>query len=362
MQDLFKSRRTDSRRAASALGFTLVELLVVIAIIATLIGLLLPAVQSAREAARRSSCQNNIKQIGTAAHVHTSSRQYFPTAGTGTYDLFFSPKSGMARAGWAFQILPYMEDESLHSLAVTIDNPYSASPSLGNIVVMEVSIAAYKCPSRSGRTSEPTSYGDVYHMIDYAGAMTGEGFSIDQCFTDSPSQRAELDAERDRVWGGIITKAGACLRPRGASQYWQAWSRVAPSKVKDGTSKTILVMEKAVDGTNPSPKCSGQWYWTDCPGWIGNADWPTMRLVGNGRKTSGGAYAPPPSYAIPRGDNEPRGTGTYSWAENAFGSPHSSMVAAFGDASVRTINFNIDPGVLYRLGARNDGEVVGSLD
>lgn len=343
-------------------GFTLVELLVVIAIIATLVGLLLPAVQSARESARRTGCQNNIRQIGLAAQVHASSRKYYPSAGTGTYDLFFSPRSGVARAGWAFQILPYMEDESLHTLAVASDNPYAAVPSLGNITVMEVQIAAYKCPSRSGRSSEPTSYGDLYQMIDYAGAMTGEGFSIEQCFTDSPSQRTQLDAERDRVWGGIITKAGVCYRPRSGPQFWQPWTRVSPSKVTDGTSKTLLVMEKAVNGSKPSPKCSGEWYWTDCPGWIGNADWPTMRLVGNGRKSSTGAYLPPPAYAIPRGDGESRGAGGLSWVENAFGSPHAAMVAVFGDASVRTIGFNVDPGVLYRLGHRGDGEAIGAVD
>ena len=104
-------------------GFTLVELLVVIAIIGILVALLLPAIQSAREAARRTQCKNNLKNIGLAIQNHVSSYRVFPTGGAGFGDDLeyyvangkpFGPdKQGMS---WAYQILPFMEEEALHNL------------------------------------------------------------------------------------------------------------------------------------------------------------------------------------------------------------------------------------------------------
>jgi len=152
-------------------AFTLIEILVVIAIIGTLLGLLLPAVQRVREAAARTQCQNNLRQIGLAFQHHHEALGYFPSAGWGwnlapTY-LTGVPVSGpLQRAGWGFQILPYVEGEVV----------WRAGPA----VAIGTPNKVFFCPTRRApqvvehhdNYLPPVAGGGLmkYAMCDYAGA------------------------------------------------------------------------------------------------------------------------------------------------------------------------------------------------
>src|SRR4051812_45182749 len=100
---------------ANRKAFTLVELLVVISIIGVLVSLLLPAVQSAREASRRSQCQNNLKQIGLALLTHESQQKRFPS-GTVRPKVDDGDPSGMACFGWSSHLLPYLDQKPVYKL------------------------------------------------------------------------------------------------------------------------------------------------------------------------------------------------------------------------------------------------------
>ncbi len=126
-------------------GFTLIELLVVIAIIGVLIALLLPAVQAAREAARRAQCVNNLKQLGLACHNYVDKNTTFPTQVGGLPNWFGNSDY---RTSWMVQILPEMEQTPMF-------NAYNfaadrAAYSWNNTTVMSINIKSYSCPSYSG--------------------------------------------------------------------------------------------------------------------------------------------------------------------------------------------------------------------
>jgi prepilin-type N-terminal cleavage/methylation domain-containing protein len=329
--------------SAERRGFTLIELLIVIAIISLLVSLMLPAVQSSRSAARKVTCQNNLRQVALAIQQFVSAREYFPSAG-GNPQAFNTQLSanGVERAGWAFQILPYLEQRSLYELG----HRYPSSediPALG-MRITEVKMPLYTCPDRGVRESLPTAEGVVKAFTDYAGVMTDWG---DQGTNEKPPTEENLF----KAWRGIIAKGGHFKEesPRGAIFF--EYPKVTPAAVTDGLSTTILVMEKSA---------RPEWYVTDgywdLFGWTFNADWSTMRLI---RK---------PLYpdAAPREEQDRE-------HEHGFGSPHvGGVVTAYGDGSVRTLSFDLRnhfdfieeerSGVLRWLGTRDDGHTIDLKD
>lgn len=347
----------DLRRGRT--GFTLVELLVVIAIIGILVALLLPAVQAAREAARRSQCINNLKQIGLACHNFESTNGRFPTAG-GAVRQFFDreefegPIHGYEYAGWMYQILPYLEERSLYDLRKGDGAGNSGFVDTG---LIETPVSAFTCPSRVNRFG--TDGVDLYALGDYAGVMASHndpgwpGFAWES--TVPPNNN-----EEDLVWTGILVKGGQVNTNTG--EVWK-FGRVGFQQITDGSSKTILVAEKAAwtntwyidaNAINKHP------YW-ELYGYYIGADWPTMRQFG--ALTQGDSS---PAGEVPvKSDDETRvvmlrGRPTTEVPdEQGFGSAHPGVfLAAFGDGSASIISNSADLILLDRLGKRADDSTV----
>jgi prepilin-type N-terminal cleavage/methylation domain-containing protein/prepilin-type processing-associated H-X9-DG protein len=215
-------------RAATATGFTLVELLVVIAIIGLLMALLLPAVQTAREAARRASCTNNLRQIGAAIHVYHDYHNAFPPGGV-------SPGPCCAVesfTSWTIQILPFLDQRNLYEL-YSQEEPNEASV---NRKVREHFVASYSCPSDVMRStpSKPAS-GPGKMTVYMPGSYRGVGGKSDGIsgFWDNNPAHVRLP----KRWRGVFHVVDAKLRPEKFAA------------VTDGLSNTIMVGESM---TRPS--------------------------------------------------------------------------------------------------------------
>ncbi len=313
-------------------GFTLVELLVVIAIIGILIAMLLPAVQSAREAARRMSCTNNLKQIALAiTNYEVALRTYPPSR------IIFKP-SGSSRTtvnGLLTLILPYVEQSNLAELY----DYGKGFDHADNQRAVNMAIAVYQCPSVPGDRIMP-----VYNRFA-KGAETPSGFTTQA--TDYMHPRVIMDFDGESFGSGALadeTIASGSARPK------------RPRDITDGLSNTVLMLESAGSPVNyilTRPNDNPPAYF----GWYG--EWPDTVGIFVVPYTADGAT---PSFIHPAAGGGTTARGSCIMNCNNNQSPYSfhsgGINVAMCDGSVHFLAESMNPETFWSLCCRNDGNVV----
>ncbi|MDO4582579.1 MAG: DUF1559 domain-containing protein [Planctomycetia bacterium] len=320
-------------------GFTLVELLVVIAIIGMLVGLLLPAVQQAREAARTMQCNNHLRQMGLAVLNYEANQQKFPSAGW-HWNFMGDPDRGMGRnqpGGWNFAILPYLEQNAMYQYG---SNGKPSEPEKTKLAeVLKIPLPIYHCPSR--RT----------HKVYPAGCVTLTNADVNVLKSGSTIYTAKCDYAAS--YGGLSVDPGSNrYYPSSYSEADKAnyiWptqkatgvifscSEVTIGEIYDGTTNTYLIGEKYMNPAVYESSSASD----DNGGYVG-ADKDHCRTVyKNGSCT-------------PMQDRM-----NYGGEDYRFGSCHAGVFGmAMCDGSVQRISYSINQQTHYNLGVRDDGNVV----
>ena len=344
------------------LGFTLIELLVVIAIIAVLIALLLPAVQQAREAARRTQCKNNLKQIGLAMFNYESTNSRFPIPA------WYSLKNATGYGGmlsstvWSLGILPFIDQATTYNL---YNQNYSAYEP-ANATAGQTQISGYLCPStpRVGKTiNQSNPYAVAGGLSTAPWILTNAGaidyiatIQVQSAFVDlanNTSGSSTLDG-----WGvGGTTVGGVTLNIA-------TGGRIAD--ITDGTSNTMMIGE--LSGRDVLYRTGNQMIsattdteaiWQAAFGggaWVdpGNGQWKLSGRNFDGSGTVGPCTINCSSARVKYGDPTQYSAGLYSWHTGG-------AQVLMCDGSVRFLGQNINGATMAALVSARQGEVVGDF-
>ena len=322
MKHGFTARLIAPVRIRSSGGFTLIEVLVVSGIVVILIGLLLPAVQSAREAARRTQCISNLRQIGIAMSNHESAHRQLPSGGWG-FTWVGDSRRGSGRSqpgGWIYQLLPYIEQQSLMQMDVAgSDELLQRGAMLGR------PISTLACPSRP--LPNPSPY---IGQIALANSQVPTfAFKTDYAACGGDRELSSFPGPGDNAPGTLRSYPWPHVRQ--ATGVVFQFSEIRLRDISDGLSNTYFVGEKRVQ-IPASYEAESRDRGHDQAALIGDDHdirrWTERRPLIDGRIES----------------------------TEVFGSSHpAGWQAVFGDGSVRTLAYGLD-GVIHRsLGNRSDG-------
>jgi prepilin-type N-terminal cleavage/methylation domain-containing protein/prepilin-type processing-associated H-X9-DG protein len=293
-------------------AFTLIELLVVIAIIAVLVGLLLPAVQQVRESAARAQCMNNLKQIGLAMHLFHDSHRVLPDGGATPWPadrntcmcgiMRGAPIDYTKGLGWAYQILPYLEQGNIK---------------LENLTPTTIpAVPIYNCPSRRGPTFHITT---LQPLIDYCAVTPADAPGT----WDQYAYGSSWIVPTGIAYKGAIIRRGTLGGP------------VPLTGILDGTSNTLLITEKRLQ---PSLYNTGDWH--DNVGWMDGWAPTAVRY---------GGFAPARDASV---DDD------WQFAMQVGSAHPGGFNVLFCDGSVRAVSYDIQPVYFNALSDRRDGMIV----
>jgi prepilin-type N-terminal cleavage/methylation domain-containing protein/prepilin-type processing-associated H-X9-DG protein len=302
-------------------AFTLVELLVVIAIIGVLVALLLPAVQAAREAARRMRCQNNLKQIGLASHNHHDVIGELPRA--------FSPNTGLS---WHVNILPFMEQQSLYNnFDTTTVNPSHTAPNRNDPNGLLI-IQAYQCTSCAVKRQPFNPPNNTNGPTDLIPPNTGSPAAVPHYYG--------INGPRGGTYPvGTGLHEGV---PAATTGIFQRDGTIRMARITDGTSNTLMIAEMS---------------------WVSPKFGTRFRTWVRGGDEYSGVIAGRPSFVVScRNVTNPinsifNANLIVPYNDVPFGSMHpGGMNVCLGDGSVRFLSQNLSMTTYRALASRDQGE------
>jgi prepilin-type N-terminal cleavage/methylation domain-containing protein len=325
-------------------AFTLVELLVVIAIIGVLVALLLPAVQTAREAARRMQCTNNLKQMAIASHNVHDTTQYFPSGHRTTFVGNASGGTAVYYMNCFIQILPYIEQQALYNQYD--DTALNTSPK--NAFVVQSYVATYQCPSelRPKRILVPET-----QSPDGSTPNAGSATVNSQYMIGSYRGMSGVSNDNNNTWAGypweVLTNLALNAGSRGLLHTdWQGGPALPEriANVTDGTSNTIMYGERTTRTHHPD----------------GSTNRTRGTLWGDSFNLYCLSAAEPISatllndYELCRSRVSNENQCKYGW-----GSFHPNVIIfVYGDGSVRPVATNVDMKLFTYLSTIGNGETV----